>query len=190
MSLLALKAKTSLRSVFRVLGTPSYALLATAIALVVMWLFLWLFNLDLLFSVLGSPNLDWGEKVSFALAGFQSVFTNFDAPQAITLGIFSILSGINLSVLIYVLRHGHITAAAGGSNFVAATAALIGSGCAVCGGSILGPLAAIFGASLSATAARAIGTAANLGGIVLLLYSIYGLGKTASNIFAKREFSA
>lgn len=190
MSLYVLKAKTSLGSVLRVLATPSYALLATVISLIVMWLFLWLFNLPLLFSTLTSGALDWSAKLSFALAGFQSIFTNFDAPQALTLAVFSLLSGINLSTLIYVLRHGQISGAAGGSNFVAATAALIGSGCAVCGGSVLGPLAAIFGASLSAAATRTIGTAANVIGITLLLYSIYGLGKTAAQILARREFTA
>lgn len=190
MSLFALKAKTSLGAVLRILAVPSYAILATVIALVAMWLFLWLFNLPLLFSTLTSSALDWVAKINFALAGFQSIFTNFDAPQAATLAVFSILSGINLAVLVYVLRHGKVTGAAGGSNFVAATAALIGSGCAVCGGSVLGPLAAIFGASISVASTRAIGTAANVMGIILLIYSIYGLGKTAAGVMAKREFSA
>lgn len=190
MSLLALKIKTSFGSVLRILALPAYAVLATIIALVVMWLFLWLFNLPLLFSTLTSGALDWAAKLNFALAGFQSIFTNFDAPQAATLGVFSVLSGINIAALIYVLRHGQVTGAAGGSNFVAATAALIGSGCAVCGGSVLGPLAAILGASLSAASTRLIGTFANLAGIILLVYSIYGLGKTAANLMAKREFSA
>lgn len=190
MSLAVLKVKTSLRSILRILSTPSYALLATAIALAVMWLFLWLFNLDLLVSVLTSSKLDWADKINFALAGFQSVATNFNVPQAVTLGVFSVLSGINLASLIYVLRHGKVSGAAGGSNVVAATAALIGSGCAVCGGSILAPLAGIFGGYISIAATKAIGTAANVIGIALLTYSIYGLGKAAANIFAKQEFSA
>lgn len=189
MSVFALKLKTSLGSVAKVLATPSYGLLATVIGLVVVWLFLWLFNLDLLFSVLSSSNLNLTEKASFTLAGFQSLFTNFDSPQAVSLGVFGVLSGINLAVLIYVLRHGTVTGSAGSSNFVAAISALIGSGCAVCGGSILGPVAAIFGASLSASATRAIGVSANALGIILLAYSIYGLGKTAAQILARKGLS-
>lgn len=185
MKLFWLKAKTAFLSVSRVIFIPVYSLMATGIALLVLWLMLILYNLGALGKVISSPRLDIGEKLAFMSGIFGGLATNFDAGQAISLVVFAVLSGINLALLVYILRHGHASAAAGGTNFLAALAALIGSGCAVCGGSILTPLLGVAGATFSVAAVRTIGTAANIIGILLLVFSIYGLGKAVAQIDAR-----
>jgi hypothetical protein len=189
MKLFWLKLRTSARAVLRVLAVPSYGLLAAALAAVTLWVLLWFFNLNLLWTVWSSPQVNWFDKLSLPLAGFQSLVTNFDSWPAAIVGLFAVLSGINLALLVFVLRYRGrgATLATGSKNLGGLIAAIIGSGCAACGSSVLTPLATALGASLSAATATALGIEADVIGIGLVLISLHGLGQQAATLLASGQ---
>ncbi len=98
--------KSRLTTAFHIIFIPSYSVLATLLALSVLWLILWLFNFNLLVTVLGSPKVMGDEKISFALAPFHTLFTNFNPGVAVGLIVFSALYGAGFSILLYLIRHG------------------------------------------------------------------------------------
>lgn len=184
-----LKLKVSLGAVLRVLRHPGYALLSVALSGLTVLILLWFFNINLLVYVFGAANISLLDKAIFFFRGFESLVTNVDSLPAAVLLVFGVMSGINLAVLVYLLRRAGKQAAlaGGGKNAGGAVAALIGSGCAACGSSVLGPLLGLFGASISIGVARQIGVLANIIGICLVAYSIYGLGhQVASSLAAER----
>jgi 4-hydroxybenzoate polyprenyltransferase len=114
------------------------------------------------------------QKIEFFTYGYRSLFTSFDNLLSVSVISLAVLFGVNIAVLTYSLRRKTASARATGTSGIAATLGILSSGCAACGTSLLGPLLATLGAT-SITAVHNIGTAFNLIGSALLLYSIYKL---------------
>lgn len=176
-------SQTGIKGVFR---RPGYLTLAVLVAVLVMGVLLWLFNIGLLITIWQSGSITLYDKLLFIPQGYASLFTNFDSPAAASVVLVSTLAGINAALAIYIYRSARkITGSGKGAGAV--LAGVIGSGCAVCGTGILGPIFAAFGATISASLSGIIGLVANIAAIALLAYSIFGLSIQAANQTAKEQ---
>ena len=189
MKLRFLKLKISFIAITRVLARPAYSFLFIVLSILTLAVFLWVFNINLLLYIATSSNLSFVEKLSFFVGSFESIVTNFDSLGAATLLVFSTLFGLNITVLIYLIKSRSRTGKAGTKSGISAVAAAIGAGCAACGTSILTPVIASVGAASVAGVARTIGIVANVIGITLVLWSLYGLGKQAASVQAAERLS-
>lgn len=178
---LALKLKISLGSLGYLFTKLPNVLIALFVALLMLGILLWSFNLDLLRYALFEGSFSFSAKVMFLLNGYASIFTNIDLWPALAMVVLSILFGINTTVFIYLVRRT-AKLADSGKGVVASVLGLIGAGCAVCGTGILGPVLAGVGAGASVSLAMWVGIAAQLAGIILLAYSIFGLSIRAASL--------
>src|SRR5687768_16819219 len=99
-----LKLKVSYGAIGRLLIQPRYLVLMLLLSSVILGLVLWAFNLNLLSYVLFDSGLPIIERLSFLGKIYGSIGTNFESLLAITLVVFSILFGINMTALVYVLK--------------------------------------------------------------------------------------
>lgn len=177
---LGLKLQVSRNGLKAVLWQPKYLVLAASVATLVLGVLLWLFNIELLLTIWQSTSISLIDKLLFMPKGYASIFTNFDSPQALTMFLIAVLTGINATLAIYIYNVAKKLSDSG-KGVGAVVAGIIGSGCAVCGTGILGPIFATFGGTISSGLSGVIGLAANFLAITLLAYSIFGLGIQAAN---------
>jgi hypothetical protein len=184
---LRLRLRAASRGVGLVLKRPRWLVMMVAASGVVIGVMLWIFNLNLLAYIWLESGLPLGDKVMFVFQGYGGLVTNFDSAAAATLLTFGLLMGVNVAMLGFVLsgKGRQQAGQGGGKSGVALVAGTIGAGCAACGTGILGPALAAVGASGSISLARTVGVLANLAGIGLVTYSIFGLGQQAVAIVAK-----
>src|SRR3990167_8633658 len=103
MKLWLLKLEVSVGAVAKVLTKPAYAALALVVAAITLAIVLWTFNISLLRFVLFESGLPVWERLSFLAGTYGAIATNFESGLAITLVLFSLLFGINMAALVYVL---------------------------------------------------------------------------------------
>ncbi len=183
---LTLRLRVSKNGLVSVLLQPLY----TALFFIAFWatlgLLVWLTNWRLLFDYILSGSNSLASKFDFFLNGYVSLVTNFTPSGATILVAFAVLSGLNTSLLAYVLSRSFKEALLNGSkNVVSITAAVIGAGCAACGTSFLAPVLIGVTGTASITLTMAIGVVANIFGLILLSYSVYKLGQTAAGLKAR-----
>lgn len=177
---LSTRVAISFRGVVGVLRRPKYAAAFVATSVLSMGVVLWSLNIGLLGYVLFDAPLSLLQKMRFLVDIYGSIATNYASGQAMTITLFSILFGLNITVLIYVFRRGQRevlrSKQSGGSMFFA----VLGGGCAACGTALIGPLLGTLGASASSALVADIGVAAMALAIILTLYSLFGLGQKAA----------
>lgn len=185
MSLFILKIKTSALAVFHLYKKhPLYLVLTIILTALIFGLLLWLFNLSLLGYVLFQAPFSLAERASFILGVYGSVFTNFDAPQAVALFLFALLFGINLTMIVFIFRSRGKVLKASKKTGLSLVLAIIASGCAACGTSILTPILVSIGAGGSLALSREIGIVISYLSLLLVVYSIYSLGAAVANTLA------
>jgi hypothetical protein len=185
-SLVSLRLRNSFVSVAKVYKRPSYILLAVVGVFFASGLILWSLNLGLVGYILFQAPLTIGGKINFFLDIYKEIYTTYTSIQGTGIVIFSFLFGINLGVLVYVLKHKGFQAIPKKSGVGGLMFAVLGGGCIACGTSLIAPLLATLGAT-TAPFVRDLATIFNLIGSLLLLYSIYKLGEIVSIIFAKEK---
>lgn len=171
---LGLRIRILVKAVITVLRRPKYVLVSVMSSLFMAGLIIWSLNLELLKFILLEAPLSLWEKVSFISYGYESIFTNLNSPLSMGILTFTVLFGINMALLVYVIRrHGFkaIPKKSGGGAFMFA---ILGGGCIACGTSLVAPLLASFGA-VSAPFLRGLGTIFNWVGSILIVYSIVKL---------------
>jgi len=99
-----------------------------------------------------------------------------------------VLFGINLALLVFVLRNRGFKLIPKKSGLGGFAFAIIGGGCIARGTSIIAPLLATLGAT-SAPFVRDPGAIFNWLGSLLIAYSIYKLGAVCSYIFATKDLT-
>ncbi len=121
----------------RVLKRPGYALLAVGVSLATFALAVWLPNLRLLWSILGSQ-ATLVEKIRFAATLLESIRTNFTLFSASYTIAVAILFGVYIALLTYLIRGSVGTSS---RNVAIGTGGIIsglfGIGCAACGSFLL-----------------------------------------------------
>jgi hypothetical protein len=178
---LALKLQISFKSLGYLLSKPSNILVSSLLALLMLGVLLWSFNVDLLIFIFLKSPLSLGEKILFLFNGYASLFTNLDAWPAVMMVLLSVLFGINGAIFIYLVRRT-AKLADSGKGIAASVLGLVGAGCGVCGTGILGPVLAGLGAGASASLSMWLGLSAQILGIILLKYSIFGLSVRAASL--------
>jgi hypothetical protein len=172
-----LKLKLSIFSIARMYRAyPATIVLTFFLSIIIFAALLWIFNIGLLYYALFQAPLSVSEKSSFIMGVFGSAFTNFDTPQALALFMFSVLFGVNLSMLIFVKQSK--------KTGLSLMLAVLASGCAACGTSVLTPLLISVGAGGSLALSREIGIAISYLSLTLVVYSIYSLGGVVANTLA------
>lgn len=174
---------------------PTYWLTFFMSTFFIMGFIVWSLNLDLLGYILfDSPLTIWG-KFEFFLNGYGSLLSSFESIQAIAIIIFSLLFGVNISMLIYSARFLSKVNNQGQKNHnkdkvpkksgaIALGSAVVGGGCIACGTSLLAPIFTTLGIT-SIGLVRNIGTIFLTLGSLLTLYSIYKLSVIIVNIKAR-----
>ncbi len=181
-----LKLKISLKSAAKVFTRPSYILLAVFGSLLVSGLILWSLNLDLVRYIIFEAPTSGSQKFGFFYDTYKSIYTSYDSVQDTGIVVFSVLFGINLALIVFVLKHRGFQAIPKKSGFGSFALAIVGGGCIACGTSIIAPLFATLGAT-SASFVRDLGAIFNWLGSLLIIYSIYKLGAVVSYVLAVNE---
>ena len=179
---LKLRLKVSLKGIGYVMTRPHYVLLAFLVSFISLGILLWSLNIDLLGYIFFEAPLNLIEKFDFILDVYGSILTNYESFQAMVMALFSMLFGINIAVLIYVMRGGQKEAIKSKSSVGGLSLAVIGGGCIACGTSIITPLLATLGATSSIAFTNAIGLYLNLIGIAFITFSLISLGQRVATI--------
>lgn len=137
-------------------------------------LVIWSLNLDLIIYIFFEAPLSLFGKIEFFFDGYKSLFSNFDSLLSVSIVVFSFLFGLNIALLVYVLRHVGVKSIPKKSGGIAFIFAILGGGCVACGTSLLTPVLislGVFGGAFL----RDLGAIFNILGSFLLVYSIYQL---------------
>lgn len=181
---LSLRFKVMANGLKAVFSYPSYFVLAFIGTLAALAIALWALNAGLLRFVLFESGVSAGMKLEFFFGVYQSLFSELDSFQSLVLVVFGVLFGINLSLLVFVLRRRFAqqkSLQGSGSSMGGLVLATIGGSCAACGTSILAPLFATLGVT-SAGFIRNVGLAAAILGILIITYSASRLSEQAASL--------
>lgn len=184
---LKLKLNVGLKGVGSVMTSPLYILLAFLVSFLSLGILLWSLNIDLLSYIIFEAPLNVIEKLDFIFDVYGSILTNYESFQATVMALFSVLFGVNIAVLVYVMRGGQKEAIKSKSSVGGLSLAVIGGGCIACGTSIITPLLATLGATSSIAFTNAIGLYLNLIGIAFIAFSLISLGQRAATIQATNK---
>lgn len=171
--------KLALLAIGKVIAKPRFLVIAVLAAFIMLAILVWLFNIGLFLFVIKSDVLSFAEKLGFFGSSFTGIFKNLDDYRALAMVAVSVLTGVNFAVLMFVLRSTAKAKTKGGKGVLVA---LLGSGCVACGGSILSPLLAQLGSAASIAVSQSIGVIAYSAALMLIAYSLYGLGLSAAHI--------
>lgn len=173
------KTTALLRAMF---SLPGYKALIIGVWLLVISLFLWLPQVNLLSYILTQAPLSVGGKFSFFINYYPRVLSSFTNPIVFTLIIFSFLTAVSIVLLIFMLRTSkrlQVSAHVHGKAYAATAGSAFGSHLLSCGGTLL--LAQLFPTLSGSSAAfggpdivinKLLATSANLIGIMIVLYTI------------------
>ena len=169
----------SLNQVF--VRRPAYLVLALVVAIVVLFIMLWLRNLSLLGYFLSLPVFSLRAKLALAWSGWQFLGTNFSTlGQVVAISVVALM-GVNIALLTYYLKRRVKGARAGGTTLLGSLVGLLGIGCASCGSVILS-LVLGFSASTSFLGFLPLhGLEFGLLGLTMLLISAYQLCRKIQN---------
>lgn len=181
MKLLLTRLKISLRAQLWVLLKPLNFVIAFVSAVAVFGAVLWSLNVSLLWYIIRDAPLSFLEKIEFFGYGYGAVLTSYSTLQSAGLIMFSVLFGVNLVLLIYVIRRRNLRDVPKKSGVGAFVLAVIGGGCIACGASIITPLLVTLGVGSSLFLQELFIYAIWISG-VLLIYSTYKLGILAATI--------
>lgn len=136
----------ALRKVF---SKFSYLLLSIMTGVAIFTFVVWLPNIRLIATVVSSSNASFYQKLSIPFSLFGSISTNFSPLSAMYTIAISMLFGLNIAALTYLLRHKVGSLRQGGvtTGFFGVMSGLIGVGCAACGAFLLTTGLAFIGAS-------------------------------------------
>lgn len=180
-----LKFSISARSAAKVFKNPLYILMAIGGAIVSGGFILWSLNLDLVRYIVFKAPLSALEKLDFFFSAYIDIYSVYSGVQGTGIILFSILFGINLALLVFVLKHSGFKAIPKKSGIGGFLLAIIGGGCIVCGTSIVAPLIVTLGVT-SVSFVRDLASVFNWLGSALIMYSIYKLGCVISFIHATK----
>lgn len=161
-----------------IIKKPTYLAIWLVTAFLMAGLVIWSLNLELVLYIFFETPLSFLDKIGFFLEGYRSLFSNLNSLLSVSIVVFATLFGLNIALLVFVLRHigfSAIPKKSGGGAFVFA---ILGGGCIACGTSLLTPILislGLFGGAFM----RDLGALFNLIGSLLLTYSIYKLSIAA-----------
>lgn len=141
-------------------------------------LFIWIVNLNLLSYILVTPALTGNGKLRFVADAYANYFRYIINPIAFTSIVFSILVALNFTLLVFLWKEAGRRANLAKQNS-GAFVAMLGAHCLSCGTSFVAPLLSAFVGSSAylstgrANASLVFATAANVVGIILIIWSLF-----------------
>lgn len=187
---LRLKLKVARRGILQVLRQPSYVLLAAFISVIFYEIIFWFNNLALLQYMVTAPSLSSGAKLEFLASTYTSIWQSTASPLAVGLIILSLLQGIVLSSIVYMVVRQKQTNDSGkvvASSGIASVFATLGLGCAACGTSLITPILAFMFSSTSVALADSVGFIVVLMGLIVGLYALYSAGTKVSAVSLRSD---
>jgi hypothetical protein len=186
LAIFRLKLKVSLLASLKVFMKPHYLLGAVIAMFLVANLIIWSLNLELAQYIISEPSLSIASKLEFFSSSIRDIFTTYESNQALGIAVFSVMFGINIALLVFVLRNIGLKKMAkqSGASGTGLVFAVLSGGCVACGTSLLAPLAITFGAT-SGTFLRDVSLLLNWISSILILFSIYQLGQLAATARSK-----
>lgn len=188
LSFLWTKIKLSTQTSYWVMQKKRYASLVLLISFLFYELIYWIFNLSVLFKILSSNNVSFFEKMNVLISPFSSMASTNGIFFAILMIILSLIQGVNISLIIYSIRHQQKIddAIISESSFITLLA-MIGLGCPSCGTSLITPVVATFVSGSSVIISEKINYFVLPIAVIISFYSFYSLGLKLSTIRAKEK---
>ncbi len=154
-----------------------------AVSLIVFAIAVWWPNLALIVQVFKEPDVPVVFKLSLPLSLLTSISTNFTPLTAAYVILIALLFGVNVAMTVYYLRRRISEIKSGGLTlgFFGLIASLFSLGCAACGPLLITSLLSLFGASGVLAFLPFKGGELGILGAVMLLISIYLIGKQIDN---------
>lgn len=163
-----------------VLVRPSYAALASGIAVLALVVAIWLPNLGLLAQVFADAQAPMQAKLGFALSLLGGIATSFSLFSAAYTMAIAALLGVNSALMVYLVRRKRLAAA--GKNLLLGSGGvatgLVGIGCAACGSLILGGLFPSLALAGALAALPLQGEELGILSVALLFVSLLFLGRS------------
>ncbi len=182
-----LKIKIALKGILGVMKNPLYVLGSIAVGFITLGIILWSLNTQLLWYIVVEAPINFAQKLEFVTDVYGGIATNYESTQSMIMLLFSFLFGVNIMLIVFVVRNGAFKLSKNKSSVGGLTAAIIGGGCIACGTSIITPIIASFGATATISLNNTVGTLVNTIGIVFILYSLLGLGQLAATILSQEQ---
>ncbi len=186
LDLVWLRSKVAFSGLVYVIKKPQYIAGSIIGAFLSSSLILWSLNLDLVKYIVFEAPISLAEKLRFFGTTYRDIFTTYESAQALGILVFSVLFGLNIALIVYVLKNQGFKDIPKKSGFGGTIFAILSGGCVACGTSLLAPIAATLGAT-SGAFLRDLSLWLNWVASVLIIYSIYKLGQLAASIKAKNN---
>lgn len=183
MRFLIVKLRLSIKTLAWLLAKWRYALLALTIAFLFFELMYWLFNMNVLGTILWSGNVSFADKLSVLLSSFRSVAAASGVLLFTLMLLVSLAQGVTIASLTYIFRHQNkIDPSLLGGSSVVSLLALLGLGCPACGTSLLTPLVAIFVSGSAVAVSEKIMNVILPFALLMGIYGLYVVGLKLANV--------
>lgn len=185
-----LKFKISLLAILKTYKNYKYIILSLIIAFLFFEFLYWFLNGQLFMYLMGSGNLSILDKINLITSTTVGYFQTVSIWQSSAVVILSILQGIVIGQIIYILKNQNkLDEKAFGGSAIASVIALFSVGCPSCGTSIITPVLSIFVSGASVGLTDAVHEASIYIGLLFAVYALYSIGQTVAGIHAKINFS-
>ncbi len=165
----------------RILKHPVYFFIFLGSSVITSMVLIWFFNLELIIHIINSSVLDVTATIGFFFESIGVVYAGlFDSVRNFLFVAFSLIFGLNVSVLIYTHRKIAARPLLRKSSFITA---LLGAGCVACGGSILAPVLTGIGLTASIGISLFINIVAFVLAICFGIYSLHILLRHGNGSF-------
>ncbi len=183
--LFLIKSRVSATGIGRVLIKPHYFLGTIIFIFLAANTIIWSLNFELARFIITEPALTVADKLNFFSSSLRDIFTTYESNQALGIALFSVLFGINISVLIYVLKNIGLKKIAkqSGASGAGLIVAILAGGCVACGTSLLAPILVTLGAT-SSIFLRDVSLWLLWVSSALILLSLFQLGQLARTVQA------
>lgn len=133
----------------KVFRQPQYLLLALIASAAVFAVAVWLPNLPLIVEIMRHSGISFSQKFNLLMSLLGSITTNFTLLSASYTIAIAVLFGMNIAMLVYVLRRrvDEVKHAGVATGLFGITSGVIGMGCAACGSFLLTSMLSFVGAS-------------------------------------------
>ena len=166
-----------IKTLHDIFSRPTYVVLALILSIFVWTGIIWLSGYQVISYALTSDLFDWGTKLKILWTSLGSFNTNFTLSSQISVVFVSLLSGVNLSMLVYHFRSNFLLQKNSGMGMIGVAIGTFGVGCSACGSVILSSLFGVGTATLFVSWLPLQGLEFSIIGIFLILISIYLLAK-------------
>ncbi len=161
------------RILLRVLRQPPFIALAGGVAVVVLFIAIWLPNFSFLSHTISSSTYTSGDKLAILATSIGTLYTNFTPLSMWLTIIVATLTGLNISLFAFYIKERRALEKTVGTGFLGTLVGLLGVGCTACGSVIITSLFG-FGATASFLGFFPLhGAEFGLVGVVVLIYANY-----------------